>query len=277
LKGSGRAPARRFVLCADDFGMTPGANEAILGLATRGRVTALSCLVGAPAWREGAAALLRTSLAADVGLHLTFGDESPSAVVWRAARGRLGLVDPARLEGRVAAQLDAFADAMGRAPAFVDGHLHVHQVPGVREALLRVLARRFGDRPPWVRSTVPLRERGAKAAVIAALGGLGLRAALRARGIRHNVDFAGVYDFSPRADYASLMRGWLADVADGGLVLCHPVSPSPGPETPDAVARRAEGRYLLSDAFASDCVAAGAEPALPAEVIRSPSHSREVA
>ena len=268
-RSAGEAP-RRFVLCADDFGMAPGVNAALLELAARGRVTALSCLVGAPAWREGAAALVRGGVAVEAGLHLTFGDEHPLAVVWRAARGRAGLLDASRLEASIGAQLDAFADAVGRPPAYVDGHLHVHQLPGVREALLRVLRARFGRDLPWVRNTVPLRRRGAKAAFIAALGGRALRDALRAGGIRHNADFAGVYDFSPRADYRALVRGWLADVADGGLLLCHPIFPGGTPVAPDAEARLAEARYLGSEAFVADCRAAGAV-AGPADAVLPPA------
>ncbi len=264
--GEGRA-LRRFVLCADDFGMSPAADASILHLAGMGRVTAVSCLVHGPAWRADAAALVRPPGGAEVGLHLTFGDEHPAAIVFRAARGVVGLSGVRILESRIEAQLDAFATALGRPPAYVDDHLHVHQVPGVREALLRVLRRRHGEAMPWVRNTVPLRPRGAKAAIVAALGGHGLLAALRRGGVRHNTDFAGVYDFSPRADYRALLRTWLADVADGGLVLCHPVAPDRDAGTPDAVARQAEARHLASDAFADDCRSAGAAPGLPADVL----------
>ena len=36
----------------------------------------------------------------------------------------------------VRAQFEAFADAFGRPPDFVDGHQHVHLFPQVREAVL---------------------------------------------------------------------------------------------------------------------------------------------
>ncbi len=267
MSAPGGAAPRRFVLCGDDFGMAPGVNAALLDLAARGRVTALSCLVGAPAWRDGAAALRRGEAAVATGLHLTFGDESPLAVLWRAARGFAGLVDAARLEAAIGAQLDAFADALGRPPSYVDGHLHVHQLPGVRDALLRALRARFPRAVPWVRNTVPLVPRGAKASFIAALGGKALRDALRRERVRHNVDFAGVYDFSPRADYRALFRGWLADVADGGLVLCHPIFPGGTPVAPDNEARLAEAEYLGSDAFLDDCRATGAVAGAPEKVL----------
>ena len=45
---------RRIVLCADDFGMEPSVNEGILRLAAAGRLTAVTCMVDMPAWRDGA-------------------------------------------------------------------------------------------------------------------------------------------------------------------------------------------------------------------------------
>ena len=42
--------SRPFILCADDFGLTRGVNAAILELCARGRLSAVSALVAAPAW-----------------------------------------------------------------------------------------------------------------------------------------------------------------------------------------------------------------------------------
>jgi predicted glycoside hydrolase/deacetylase ChbG (UPF0249 family) len=242
------------VLCADDFGMEPAVNEGILRLADMGRVTAVTCMVDMPAWRDGARALPGVAGRADAGLHLDLGTRSAGQLLAFAARGALGLVDPVRVADRVSAQLDRFEDAMGAPPAFVDGHHHVHQLRPVREALLGVLRRRYGDRLPGIRSVVPLRPRGTKAAIVAGLGARALLRRLEVEGIAHNPDFAGVYDLSARSDFPGLLRGWLVDLADRGLVMCHPGLPGEGPA---ATARGAELRHLESDRFAGDCAAAG--------------------
>jgi hypothetical protein len=109
---------------------------------------------------------------------------------------------------------------------------------------------------------VPLRSRGAKAAVIAGQGARPLLRRLQADGIPHNPDFAGVYDLSVRSDFPELLRGWIADIADGGLIMCHPGLPGDGPV---AAARGAELRHLESDRFAADCAAAGVRLARPTE------------
>ena len=248
-----RAP-RRVILCADDFGLEPSVNDGILRLVEQGRLGAVTCMVEQPAWRDGAAALLALRDRADAGLHLDLGTRSAAEMLALTARGALGLVDQARVAERVRAQLDAFEDAAGAPPAFVDGHHHVHQLRPVRNALLRVLRDRYGDHPPYVRSVVPLRPRGTKAAIVAGLGARPLLRRLEDACIPHNPDFAGVYDLSARSDFPGLLRGWLGDLADGGLVMCHPGLPGEGPV---ATARGAEMRHLESERFADDCASAG--------------------
>ena len=254
--------ARRVVLCADDFGMEPSVNAGILRLAAAGRVTAVTCMVHMPAWVEGARALPGLAGRADAGLHLDLGTRSAAELLALAARGALGLVDEARVADRIAAQLDRFEAVLGAPPAFVDGHHHVHQLRPVRNALLGVLRARYGDRPPYVRNVVPLRPRGAKAAVVAGLGARTLLLRLEAERIPHNPDFAGVYDLSARSDFPGLLRGWIGDLADGGLVMCHPGLPGEGPA---AAARGAELRHLESDRFAADCAASGVRLIRPSE------------
>ena len=102
--------------------------------------------------------------------------------------------------------------------------------------------------------TVARRWRGAKAAVIEALGGAALRGQLVLRGVPHNADFCGVYGFEPGARYRELVRGWLASAEDGALLMCHP-----GQASDDAIstARVAELAYLGSPEFEADCTAAG--------------------
>ena len=58
----------------------------------------------------------------------------------------------------IATQLTAFIDTFGHLPDFVDGHQHVHLVPQVRGALLKVVAETAPD--AWVRQCG--RARGAR-------------------------------------------------------------------------------------------------------------------
>jgi predicted glycoside hydrolase/deacetylase ChbG (UPF0249 family) len=260
------AVQRRVVLCADDFGMLDEVNEGILRLAAAGRITAVSCLVEGPAWSRGASGLARVAGLADIGLHLYLGTGSGRGAMAFAVRGALGLVDASWVGRQITAQLERFERDCGRPPAFVDGHHHVHQMWPVREVLLGALRERYPGRVPYVRNTVPLRPRGAKGAVIAALGGHALLRRLREGGIPHNPDFAGVYDLSSRSDYPSLMRGWLGGIADRGLLMCHPGLLG-GCGDAAATARIAELRHLESDRFGEDCEAALVRLVRPSETM----------
>jgi len=50
-------------------------------------------------------------------------------------------------------QLDAFEDALGHGPDFLDSHQHLHQLPGVRQIMLQALKQRYPERAGWVRNT----------------------------------------------------------------------------------------------------------------------------
>jgi len=238
--------------------MNVSVDAGILVLAERGRLSGASCLVDGPTFEAGARRLAGSGLA--LGLHLNFtedfGQPGPclplSAFIASAYLRRL----PAQaLRAAVERQMRRFEDTVGRAPDYVDGHQHVHQLPGVREALLEVVGRYPAPRP-WLRDAgrprtagLPARLR-AKAWVIAALGASSLRRQARARGLRMSGGFLGVYDFQGgAAAYLGWMRRWLAACRDGDVLMCHPAL---GPDPRDALSaqRQAEFEVLGGDAMA---------------------------
>ncbi|HEY4958099.1 MAG TPA: ChbG/HpnK family deacetylase, partial [Caldimonas sp.] len=153
------------------------------------------------------------------------------------------------------AQVDAFTHAVGREPDFVDGHQHVHALPGVREAVLADIA--TWRRRPALRNTGRVLGPGAvlKRLAIEAFGGRGLQRRLVAARLPHNRALLGAYDFRA-PDYRALVQAWLAHAPqEGGLLFCHPCATAP-PGEPIAAARRREALYLDSDAFAADLAAA---------------------
>ena len=259
---------RSVALCADDFGLGAGISAGIVDLAQRGRLSAVSCLAGAPTWREQAPRLGDMPASVQRGLHFTLPPGEPASTALRrlwprlpnlpslllaAALGRLP-VDAIAQEWR--AQWDAFVAAVGRAPDFVDGHQHVHHLPGVRETVLDAAA----SAGVAVRNTGRVAGPGfrLKRFVIERSGGRALERELRARGIAHNTVLAGVYDFAPR-DYRELVRHWLAGAPpEGALLMCHPAADGPAvPGDAIAAARRREAHYLGSADFVVDLASAG--------------------
>ena len=266
---------RELALCADDFGHSAVVDHAILGLAAGGRLTEVSCMVSGPAWPADAAALAALPAVEQgqvrIGLHFNLTQGAPvspalarhwpqlPALPRLIALAHLRQLPLAALAEELQAQFSAFEAATGRTPTHLDGHQHVHHLPGVREIVLRALSSRPGLR---VRHTgrVGGPGFGIKRWLIAATGGAALGRRLEQLGRQANSALLGVYDFVA-PDYRSLMQGWLAALpAQGGLILCHPgesgVMTQDQPGDPIAAARARELAYLGSEAFATDLLAA---------------------
>src|SRR4051794_20452051 len=79
-----------FVLCADDYGLSPGISSAIRDLIARGRLSAPSCMTMSPFWPDHASWLKPYADQVDVGLHLTLTAPPPLGSMPRTAPdGRL--------------------------------------------------------------------------------------------------------------------------------------------------------------------------------------------
>ena len=264
------AALRRIWLCADDYGLADGINRAIRDLIARGRLNATSVMVvGAAIGRAEVAALqdaAANSPRCAIGLHATLtAPFRPLTMHFRPLNGGLFLpfpamlrsgllrrLDPGLIEDELLAQLAAFKELFGRAPDFVDGHQHAQLFPQVRDAFLRAVKQAAPT--AWVRQggrRKPLAGLGApKALVLDVLSAQFRKRAARA-GIPFNPAFAGAYDFSKEPDFAVLMDEFLAELPDGGLVMCHPgfVDETLRGLDPLTTQREAEHAYLASDRF----------------------------
>lgn len=259
---------RPLLVCADDFGLAPGIDAAVAALVRAGRLGAFSCISNAPRWRDAAAALPALRRTARAGLHLNLTDGRPLsdelAARWPLLpslprlllASHTGLLPRPAVHAELDAQWQAFVAAAGSAPDFLDGHQHVHQLPGVRDW---VLARAQSQGLP-VRSTAQLPGPGPalKRWVIERSGGRALGRSLQRLGLPHHALLLGAYDFVD-ADYRRLMRAWLAQVpAQGALLFCHPALPAAdAAPDPIAPARQREMAYLAGEDFARDLGEAG--------------------
>lgn len=280
------APGKLLAVCVDDFGLHEGVNQAVLDLLALRRISAVSVLVDGPSWGSGASALREAvggcaARVADVGLHLNFTemlDPSAQAACPSLPLGALikacylrRLSVPA-LVAEIERQWGRFEAVWGRAPDFIDGHQHAHQLPQIRDALLEVLRRRYpaGSQDaraaalPWVRQCLPPGWRAVlagislsdtvKAAVIGTLGAGVLGRAVAALGLRHSERLLGVYPFD--ADAPAYLRRWQAWLRlvrpQGDLLMCHPATdmamPPPWPDV-IAASRRMEHAVLTGEAF----------------------------
>lgn len=262
---------RRICVCVDDFGLHAGVDGAALHLADMRRVHAISCLVGGKSWIASSSWLRQFNPDdLDIGLHLDFTQvpllgRSRRSLSELIVASHLRLLDRQAIRAEIRAQLDAFEQLMGRAPAYVDGHQHVHQLPLVRSELLAELTTRRYGVAPWIRSTRAPRARHAgtttspgpfKPWVIEALGASGLESAARQFGYPQNRHLLGVYDFrGGRGRFRQLLAGWLRSACDRDLLMCHP-SLVVGDADPLIEARQAEFDVLSSVGCDADLRAA---------------------
>ena len=252
------------IVNADDYAMDEGVDMAILALAERGSVTAASAMVLSPSWRDAGRRLL--DVKADRGLHLDltshFALGGPKALPRLMGDAFAGRLDRSAIRHTIGRQLDLFEAVTKTPPDFVDGHQHVHQLPVVREVMLSALKAQYGAAASriGIRLCVARRWRGVKAAVVNATGATALARLIAGRGNLTNTDFAGVYSFSPSADFHSLWRGWLSGlVGERPLIMCHVAvrEPARAPLDPIRRARIGEWQWLGSQGFRDLCSECG--------------------
>jgi predicted glycoside hydrolase/deacetylase ChbG (UPF0249 family) len=148
---------KNLIVNADDLGWTDGVNRGILEAFHHGIVTSTSLLANGAAFTGGVEAA-RSAPGLGVGVHLNLSDGPPTAdrelvttllnndgdfaggpesLLLRRARGGLLLSE---VESEWDAQIQKVRDA-GIAPTHLDGHKHVHMLPGFFEIALRLAKR----------------------------------------------------------------------------------------------------------------------------------------
>jgi predicted glycoside hydrolase/deacetylase ChbG (UPF0249 family) len=267
-----QAPSpRRIILCADDYGISPGVNRAIRDLVAKRRLSATSVMVVAPAFtRDEIGELKAVAHSAPgfaIGLHVTLtAPFHPLTLHFRPLKGgeflKLGKLlqtavmrrlDVDILHTEIAAQIAAFTETVGKPPDYVDGHQHAQLFPQVREAFVAAIRQHAPN--AWVRQcgrgeARPGRFRDAKALMLDVLS-KGFRENAAKAGLRFNPAFAGAYNFSKKPDFAKLFERFLHRLPDGGLVMCHPgfVDKALIDLDPLTDQRKHEYDWLMSDGF----------------------------
>jgi len=248
------AAARPIVLCADDYGYSPGVSSGIRELLVQGRISATSCMVVYPEFDREGPLLKPFADRADIGLHFTLtADRSATSLMRDAYLRRLRAGHIADALDR---QLAAFVRTMGTAPDYIDGHQHVHLLPGVRD-VVTATAQKLGI---YVRSTrepidlsMALRPSFVESAFLSWTA-RPLEKLIRKRKLTTNCGFRGVRGFRERAAYRSLFQRMIADVRAGSIVMCHPgfADGVLAARDPITDAREEELRYFASDEFLQD-------------------------
>lgn len=256
------------ILCADDYGQNPAISQAIVHLIQKKRLSATSCMTNSPFWLADSVKLKPFWGQIDIGLHfnLTEGKSLTSASQFESLKtcllkSSLRMLSARRIEQELHAQIDQFTAAIGFLPDFIDGHQHIHQLPVIRDVLIKVYQSRFKASGAYIRSVydkeawVRFRDQAYfKQLIIQLSGAKALKVLLNANKIPHNSSFSGVYPFVSSEKFAQLFDLFLNRVDNNGLIMCHPGAFTQK-EYPDVIdaSRPDEYQFLLSDTYLELC------------------------
>ena len=235
--------SRKLVVVADDFGIGPETDRAILELANAGLVTSTVLMINSPYAEAAIAAWNREGRPVELGWHPVLtcdypilpAEQLPSLVDGEGKfrplgqfmrRSVFGTLNRDEIFAELAAQYERFIELVGAPPALVNSHQHVSLFRPVTTVLHEVLKARR-ERPFVRRVREPRRMiariPGArvKRSVLSFLGKRQAKALVR-DGFPGCEWLAGINDPAFVTDPAFLTR-WLAHVPGSSVELaCHP-------------------------------------------------------
>src|SRR6516164_6325457 len=242
---------KNLIVNADDLAWTEGVNRGILEAHRNGIVTSTSMLANGTAF-DSALVASKSTPSLGIGVHLNLSDGPPTApreavtsilnddgeflggpetLLLKIATGSINLYE---VEDEWSAQIEKIREA-GIQPTHIDGHKHVHMLPGLFEIALR-LAKKHG-----IRAIRVAHEESTLRSLLSSAGeqraGLVFKQSVQARGLkllapdaREMADHAGIATsdyFCGIAQTGVLTREGveklLESLPDGTTeLMCHP-------------------------------------------------------
>lgn len=231
----------RLSICADDFGITKNVNSAIVKLIRLNRLTETSCIVLTKNFSKDAKKLKKYKKKIGIGLHLTLTDFKPLTELKDLKRnGKMisikslivksltGNINENQIYKEIDSQINIFKKYIGFEPNFIDGHHHVHQLPVVRDCLVKVLNKRNLTNKIWVRNTdedlfkIIKRKVCVIKTLLLSFYGKKFKHIAKKNLIKTNNGFSGIYDFSETKNYELLFDQFISFLKPNHLIMVHP-------------------------------------------------------
>jgi predicted glycoside hydrolase/deacetylase ChbG (UPF0249 family) len=236
------------ILSADDFGISPSVNEGILELLGAGRISSTSCMVLEDIPSEQRQGLKSFLDQADIGLHFVLTNGAPKSMISRstltevdgrffkfralAMRSYSRVIDEEEVFRELDLQVQTFRDLFGNFPLFIDGHLHVQQLPIVRKAVVRVM--KMYEQIKYVRvASLPLsclvqmalqrKLRWAVENLAIEVPGKMAKVTFDGQGVCHNRYLLGYYDHGSGVSFRDVFKFYMdMKPNDEDIFFCHP-------------------------------------------------------
>ncbi|XP_078277425.1 carbohydrate deacetylase isoform X1 [Rhinoraja longicauda] len=149
-------PRVRLIVTGDDFGYCRRRNRGIMECFKAKAISNASLLVNGSAAKEAAAMATRNKV--PLGLHANLSEGLPVCEQLRMGsslvnkdgffHGKMGirevlksgLINLAEIDKELRQQVDLFCELTGHLPHHMDGHQHIHVLPGIRDVFAQVLS-----------------------------------------------------------------------------------------------------------------------------------------
>lgn len=222
---------KNIILCADDYGISPGINQAILALVQQNKLSAISCMTLSEHLSEhDALALKAHHPKIAIGLHVTLTYLPPITGTFSAmSENQLFIktwtrqIDRTIMEEEITAQFRRFIDLFGFPPDFIDGHQHVHVLPVIRDIVLQY-RQKFAPKS-WIRNVCHPCGNIIKKRYIVSILGWFFKQQLRWKKIPHNNSIYGFYNYADNSEFATRFNHWILHAKNNSLIYVHPGFP----------------------------------------------------
>lgn len=118
-------------ICADDYGIDPKVNAAILNLVKLKKISSVSVLIKECSSSD--AIHLKNHPELSIGLHLDLFKDNPAGNYLKY------IFNQHSLRAEINEQLRLFKFKFGFSPHYIDGHMHCQIYPVIREALIAII------------------------------------------------------------------------------------------------------------------------------------------
>lgn len=237
MKTTKQNKIKKIHLCADDYGMSVPINKGIIQLLNLGRLSAVSCATNYSHWKHSAKKLLPFIEQINIGLHFNLDTTIINLII----KSYTKQLKPQAILQELRMQYNEFIKYIGHAPAYIDGHQHIHSLPTIRECIIKFCSTHAPQIPMRMTQN---KQKTLKGLIINSLGAHALYKASKKENLILNKDLVGIYNFNQSDKYSFFFDKFLSLCSNNSLIMCHPATV----DTHDAF-RYNELKFFCGDNF----------------------------